>query len=695
MFDQFKIYPISNTLVDEFEDIKAILETFSLFEPGKEAIQNIQPTCDKIQIERSLKTVSEYKNLLETGTDCLQEQIPDIRKELSILHAQNGVLNQDSFIKLIRFIKITEDVFQFLEIQCKDHFAMRELGKNYVWKGWVKVKILEVFSEDGVIRSDASDELKSIKKRQQQTYDQVTKEYQRVINRLGKLGWLTSSVESSRNSRKVLSIHAEHRRSIKGIIHDVSASGRTVFFEPDETIELNKKMFELQQEEKMEIFKILRSLCNTIRIECSSLFSWIQLLTEFDVVRAKAKKSILIKGNEPLVVDIPQLSLQEAVHPLLFLHQKNLHKKTVSFDLELNNESRMLIISGPNAGGKTMCMKAAALLQMMLQAGMHVSASGYSQFGIFSHVMVDIGDNQSIQYELSTYSSRMEYMNYFLSNADENTLLIIDELGSGTDPQIGSALAESMLRHLVDKGTKGIVTTHYPNLKLLATNQPYFSNANVSFDIRNFKPLYTLEHGKPGSSYALLLAERSGISEQIIDEARSRMSEPALHMEKLLTQLQLDATEATELMNEAAIRNKQLGDLIEKYQQLISKELKREEKNEFFLGKKEKQIIRENSDRMKKFYKEFKAAKNKSYVIKKYERYFDDRKKQVAPEITEEEQTYHITVGMKVRMKKGKVSGLVESIDDKKVRVVFGQLRMNCNISDLIPDEIGIKKNKH
>ncbi|HNQ12579.1 MAG TPA: hypothetical protein PKH65_05675 [Bacteroidia bacterium] len=692
--EQVKIYPINNPLSDEFETVIGLLENYSLFDPGKEAIKKIRPSCDKNFISNALQLVSETKLLLQSGSDIFERRIPDVRKEIAILNAQNGVLSIESFNKFSQFIRVVEQVFHFFSTLEREFPTLIESLKPYERKQWVLDKIETVFDKDGIVLSSASERLTEIRGHKQKLLSLLSKQYQKIIQRLAKDGWLTSSVESSRNGRRVLSIHAEYRRSIKGIIHDVSASGRTVFFEPDETIELNNRMSELEQDEKMEIFRILKQLSDDIRIETSSFRAWVKMIAELDVIRCKANLSIEIKGSEPSVSPQSTIQLDRAFHPLLLLHQNSIGKQTIPFDLQLDHTSRIMVISGPNAGGKTMCMKTVGLLQMMFQSGMHISATSTSQLGIFKQILIDIGDNQSIEHELSTYSSRMEYMSYFIQNAHSETLVMIDELGSGTDPQIGAALAEAMVLALSEKGVKGIVTTHYPNIKLLASNYNAFTNASVAFDVEGMKPLYELEIGKPGSSYALLLAERSGIAVSIINKAKELLHSPSLEMETLLTQLKFNESETNRIYKEASEKNNELASLILKYQRLVENELKQETKNDEFLRKKEKYLLRESSDKLKKFYKEFKQAKNKSYIIKKYERYFDERKEQLKKVEEEKEISYSIDIGMAVRMRKGKVTGRVESIEGNKVTVVFGAFKMNCKKQDLIPDDIEVKNQK-
>ena len=362
----------------------------------------------------------------------------------------------------------------------------------------------------------------------------------KVVARLNKAGYSAEIEESFSNGRRVVAVFSEHKRQVKGILHGESDSRKTAYIEPEETMELNNEVFSLEQDEHKEIQRILRALTAQLSVHSFLLQSWLIIAGEYDFIEAKAKLAIAINGNYPSISDKAIIDLKDAYHPLLLLHNKSSNKKTIPVTLKLDEKNRILVISGPNAGGKTVTMKTIGLNQIMIQSGLLVPVNPDSEFGIFKQLFIHIGDTQSIEFDLSTYSSHLMHMKYFIENANGKTLFFIDELGSGSDPNLGGAFAEVILNELNYKHAFGIVTTHYLNLKVMANHTPGILNGSMVFDEENLLPKYQLNIGKPGSSYTFAIAERIGLPKHLIKNAKKLVDENHFRLDNLLNRTEQD-----------------------------------------------------------------------------------------------------------------------------------------------------------
>src|SRR5206468_10226216 len=393
--------------------------------------------------------------------------------------------------------------------------------------------INEVIDDSGYVKDNASNQLYSIRMSLYKKRNELRKLFERIISRLNKQGYLAEIEESFMNGRKVVAVFAEQKRTVKGILHGESDSRRTSFIEPEETIELNNEIYSLENDERKEVYRILKELTKNLSVYTSLLSVYHSVVGEFDFIRAKAALALDMNGEYPVVVDKANVHLLKAYHPLLLLYNKRAGKQTIPVDLTLDEKNRILVISGPNAGGKTVTLKTIGLLQMMVQSGLMVPVSPSSQFGIFRQLMIHIGDTQSLEFELSTYSSHLISMKHFMESANGRTLFFIDELGSGSDPNLGGAFAEVILEELGRKHAFGIVTTHYLNLKVMANKTPGIINGAMAFDEKNLLPQYKLMIGKPGSSYTFSIAERIGLERRLIDKARGLVDEEHFQLDKL------------------------------------------------------------------------------------------------------------------------------------------------------------------
>ncbi|MBK8847953.1 MAG: DNA mismatch repair protein MutS [Bacteroidetes bacterium] len=513
-----------------------------------------------------------------------------------------------------------------------------------------------------------------------------------LLGKYRKAGYTSETEESMRNGRRVIAIYVEYKRIIPGIIHDTSTTGKTVYLEAEQLIPINNAITGLEEEERHEIQRILKSLTKELQGYRYRINEYYNILLQFDFIQAKARYATDINASLPVIVNDPQIDVKQAVHPLLYWQNKKIKKQTIPFSLYLKNKNRILVISGPNAGGKTVCMKTVALLQLMLQSGFLVSCEPESTFGIFSKLMIDIGDSQSIEYELSTYSSRLQKMRDFLQYADAGSLFIIDELGTGTDPQLGGALAEAILEKLNEYKCIGIVTTHFLNLKILADKTEGLINGNMLFDPEKLEPRYKLTVGKPGSSYTFLVAERSGLDKIIIENARKKIPKQNVLLENMLREVEEQKNYVDRKAKEISDAEKALDELLEKYNKLLEQGETGRKQFEQRIKEAELTLVKKFDALIVKFVNEWKSTKDKKAVLQKYQRLFGQQKTEIKKTETKAEAVLNkkyldmLKPGLRVLLKGGRVAGTIESMEGNKVVVIFNGFKTSCLAQNLVPE---------
>ncbi|PHI18558.1 endonuclease MutS2 [Lewinellaceae bacterium SD302] len=680
----------------EFEKILQLLEANCQGDLGREKIRGLQPMTDPKLIEKRLDEVAEFKQGMDDKQMLRLGTYEDIAEELKMLKVEGYVLGENGLQRINNLLLQTRDVFKFFKITSRQsvYEALYGLIRPIVFEEELLKEIESVIDAEGNIRADASAELTRLRRMISSKEREMERVFKSEIDKMRKKGWLTDNVESFRNGRRVLSVPSEHKRKIRGIIHDESSTGRTAFIEPEAVIEINNDVFDLQQEEKREIYRILRELSAKLRPHVHSLAIYRDLIVTFDVIQAKATLARKLKATRPKVLPQPHLGIIEGRHPLLYLKNKQIGKKTVPFDLQLFGRNRILVLSGPNAGGKSISMKSVGLLQLMFQCGMLVPADAESQMGVFQKLFTDIGDQQSLEDDLSTYSSRLTNAQQFLSNADAGTLVLIDEFGSGTDPKIGGAIAEAILDELHRKKVFAVITTHYSNLKIYAFKTGGIVNGSMHFDKDTLSPTYELQVGRPGSSYAFEIATKSGLPNKVMKYARRRVGKQEGAVDQLLIDLQREKQEAEEALTKLKDKQQTLDNLTRTYEQLHKdlevrrKRLKLEAKEQAL-----QETARQNKE-MEKVVRELREEKNLEAARDKAKKLRENRKElgeQVsdlresiyyAPSHKDEEP---IREGDSVKLRTGGASGVVESIDKKRAIVQVGDLRMTVKLRDLEP----------
>lgn len=681
----------------EFDKITALLEKECLGEPGREAVRQMNFTTDIRHIERMLREVWEIKIGLSNSDYLPMAAYEDITEDLKMLNIEGYVLPEEGFRRINAVLLVTGDLYRYFNPERRKVYpTLHDVIRPISFDESLSAAISRVFDADGNIRPDASPALQRIRREIISKERELDKVFRNLINTYRNSGWLTDNVESIRNNRRVLSVPVEHKRKIRGIIHDESATGRTAFIEPEAVIEINNDIFDLQQEERREIWRILKELSATLRPYTPAMEEYLGLLAYLDVALSKARLAMQMNGNMPRLVDKPCLGTEMGRHPLLFLKNKKTGRETVPFDLRLHGDNRIVVLSGPNAGGKSILMKSVGLLQLMIQSGMLVPVDEISEMGIFEHIFADIGDQQSLEDDLSTYSSRLVNMRSFLQHADGRTLILIDEFGSGTDPKMGGAIAEAILRELNEREVYGVITTHYSNLKMFAFKNKGIVNGSMLFDQEHLVPTYRFKVGRPGSSYAFEIAQKSGLSKKILQYARQRTGKSETAVDDLLIDLQREKKEVEDKLTLVSEREKQLEKLVRSYEDL-HRDLEFRRKK-FKLEAKEQalqEVARENKE-LERLVREIREQQNLEKAKELVEQSREERKKAEEQVETLRQEVYQtptpalreakkgdIEAGDYVKMRSGGATGVVESVDKSKAIVVVGQLRLTVKLQDL------------
>lgn len=678
----------------EFDKVIELLTQQCLGDLGREAVAAIQPETDPEAISLRLDEVAQFRLTIDRSDHFPITTYFDIAPDLRMLDIEDYVLSEEAFRRINVVLVFTRDIFRFFQVERRIQYpALYDIIRPIPFDEALIKAIESVIDDDGNIRSDASPELMRIRKLIASKQRELDKVFRQVIATCRNNGWLSDNVESVRNGRRVLSVPSEHKRKIRGIIHDESATGRTSFIEPEAIIEINNDIFDLESEEKQEIYRILKALSATLRPYAGLMRTYLSLLLRFDIIQAKARLAVQMNAFKPRLVDKAQLSFIKAYHPLLLLKNKQLGRKTVPFTLHLHHDNRLLVLSGPNAGGKSITMKSVGLLQMMVQCSLLVPVATESEFGIFHHFFADIGDQQSIEDDLSTYSSRLANMRKFLDHADRRTLVLIDEFGSGTDPKIGGAIAEAILKELNHAKVSGVITTHYSNLKIFAFKTRGLVNASMTFDKDNLQPTYELKVGRPGSSYAFEIAQKSGLSAKVLEYARRRVGEQEGAVDQLLIDLQREKQELEEQIAQLALKEQKADKLIKSYEQMFKdlevrkKRLKLETKEQEL-----QQTVHTNRD-LERLMREIKEEKNLEKARAIAQQLREERQKLAQQVDTLHQEVYQqeekvskkgaLKKGDFVRLRTGSAVGQVEQIGKNKALVLMGDMRLSIKLIDL------------
>lgn len=708
-----------NTLHDiEFNDVLKQISNFCETDLGNKAILKIRPLANKANLLKELHYTNEYLSSFENENTIPNHYFDDINTEIKCLKIEEYVLEANSF-KKIRSISITSnELIKFINKFQTYYPKLNELCSLVDTNDQIQLLIDEILDKYGEVRDNASPELHAIRKLINALRSQINKSFSSALTYYNNLNFLDDIRESVIDNNRVLAVKAMNRRKVRGTVLGHSKTGSIVFIEPETTHKITRELKNSEVEEKKEILKILKKLTSKIAVYTSDLVSYQDLLIKIDTIFAKSKYAVTINGIKPLINNNKNYFLKDAFHPLLLTKNQDERKKTFPQTIHLNESNRIIVISGPNAGGKSITLKTIGLLQIMLQSGILIPVHEKSDICLFDNILTDIGDNQSIENHLSTYSYRLKQMNYFLKKCKANTLFLIDEFGTGSDPELGGALAETFLEEFYERNAYGIITTHYTNLKLLANELPHITNANMRFDEKKLIPEYKLVLGEAGSSFTFEVAQKNGIPFSLINKAKKKVERGKVRFDKTITKLQkertkLEKTQQSLRKNEIkkiaetdkfeAI-NLKIQKKLESYQELydynqrlihLGKKID-QISNTFFQDKKKKSLITdflkivaiENSKRKKISKKEQKIEEQKSKAINKevtkvVEKIRTTKKQTVLSKIEKSKPKVKLKVGDRVRLIDSKSVGTIDRIEKNKAIVNYGIFTTNVSLDKL------------
>jgi DNA mismatch repair protein MutS2 len=680
----------------EFDKIRELLaeKCRSAYAREKAATLRIHTRLEYIQVE--LQRTSECKGLLEQGQYFPNEDSLNLAREIKLLGLSGAVLIGEQFLQIRKLADALRQIFHWFDRERRLAYSgLASVIKDSYYEKAIVQSIDEILEENGQVRDKASPELSDIRISLYRKRNELRRLFDRIVARLNKSGFVAETEEAFLNGRRVVALFAEHKRQVKGILHGESDSRKTSFIEPEETIGLNNEIFSLEHAEGREVNRILRELTARLAVYAPLLSAYHDIVGEYDFIHGKARLAIEVNGIYPNLQDGSHIHLIQALHPLLLLYHKKSQKPTIPVNIKLDDKNRILVISGPNAGGKTVTMKTVGLLQCMVQAGLLIPVHPHSTMGIFKQIMIHIGDTQSIEFELSTYSSHLINMKHFMEQSNGRTLFFIDELGSGSDPNLGGAFAEVILLELLKKHAFGIVTTHYLNLKILANKTPGIVNGAMAFDEKSLQPLYQLIIGKPGSSYTFSIAERIGLHPDLIGRARKLVDEEHFRLDKLLNRTEQDLRNLEQ-------KDKELQNLLRENEKLkvdLEKTL-HEEKHQQQLQILQEQnkisverfaYLKEMERKLKQIIFDWRKTENKAEVIKQMQALlFNQKEKPVSEKIRKKFESKYIEVegdiraGSPVKMKKSHQTGTVREIRGKKAVVQVGMIPITLDMADLV-----------
>jgi len=693
-----RLYPNLAPVLLEFNTVQQLLGQYckTIIAAEKAASLRLHTKINFIELE--LQQAYEFKLLLQQGQYFPIDCTTHLQKEIQLLSINGATLLVEDFLEIRSLAYNIQAIFRWFDAERRLAYpALTKVIENSYFEKNIITYIEEVIDDTGNVKDNASADLQNIRIRLWKKRNELRRVFEKVLQRLSKAGYTADIEESFSSGRRVVAVFSEHKRQVKGIFHGESDSRKTAFIEPEETIDLNNEVYALENEERAEVKRILKQLTANLSSYAPLLLNYLNIIGLFDFIKAKALLAIDMHAEKPDIIDKSMLHLQRAYHPILFLNNQKNNKPTIPVNIELNDEKRILIISGPNAGGKTVTMKTVGLIQLMVQSGLLVPVHPHSQIGIFKQLFILMGDTQSIEFELSTYSSHLLHLKHFIEMANGRTLFFIDELGSGSDPNLGGAFAEVIMEELCRKHSIGIVTTHYLNLKIMGNKTPGIVNGAMAFDEKKLEPLYQLMIGKPGSSYTFAIAERIGLPIALINRARKLVDEQHFKLDKLLNnteqhlqQLHSEKIELKKLIKENADLKRELEATLkkEKHKQQIEL-LKHQNK----LSEEKLAYLKNMERKLKQIVLDYKKTEDKNEVMKNLKNLLFQKNEIVQPKQVKKinhqykELNSSIKEGMLVKLKKNYQVGTVKEIRGKRAIVQVGLLPMNIEISDLVAVE--------
>lgn len=651
------IYPQSLESKIGFDGVRTIIENLCNNSLSKDKCKEMNFSSDFGQVLTQLQQTNEYLTILNTGEDFPNGNIYDLREELGRVRIIGAYLTETELFQLGQTLSAAADICAFFTEERSNKFPqLKKIADEVTTFPEILRIITSAIDKFGNMKDNASPTLMELKRSLQMTASSVNGMMQRIMSQCKQEGFLEKdSSPVVRDGRLVIPVSPMHKRKIKGIVHDESATGKTIFIEPAEIVEANNRIRELEADIRREIIRILTEITDKIRPSLGDLFALYKIIGIFDFIRAKASFAQEINATLPHVSETQEIEWYNAIHPILFVTLKKLNKEVVPLTIKLDKENHILLISGPNAGGKSVCLKTVGIVQYMLQCGILPPVYSNSHFGIFENLFIDIGDEQSIENELSTYSSHLSNMKFFMQKGNAKSLILIDEFGGGTEPQIGGAIAQAILHKLNDAGIFGVITTHYQNLKNFANDTSGIVNGAMLYDRHLMKPLFQLSVGNPGSSFAVEIARKIGIPADVIDEAESIVGSDYINMDKYLLDIARDRKYWENKRQDIRIKRKKLENLVARYESDIER-LKLERHQILKEAKSEaKEIISSSNASIENAIHEIKKAQAEKERTKEIRKQIEELKSRLANDETDSESSAKLDeLSAKIRKKKHK-----------------------------------------
>jgi DNA mismatch repair protein MutS2 len=693
----------------EFPQLREWLSGYCLGPTAAKKAYELRPINDFRRIEKELITLEELRSVRVSGESFPALQFEELDRELKILPVTGSVLSLEGYMRISLASQMVNDLLYFFDKREKDFPQLAKICSTAYFTTELIDAINKVFDRSGQVKDDASPELFQIRQKIKVVRNQINKNFEKELRRLTKDNLLAETRETFINERRVLTVMSTHKRKISGTVVGSSKTGSLTFIEPQVNIQLNNELELLLDDERKEIYLILQQLSGELAVHLELITAYQRILTRLDFINAKCKLALELNCCLPGLVKETHIELIDAFHPILWKNNKEAGKVTFPQYIRMDRSTRMLVISGPNAGGKSITLKTIGLLQLMLQSGLLVPVNPNSKMCFFQQVLTDIGDNQSIENELSTYSYRLKRMRHFLTVANQRSLLLLDEFGTGSDPDLGGALAEVFFEELYNKRSFAVITTHYGNIKLKADKLKEAVNGCMLFNTETLEPLYRFSIGQPGSSFTFEVAQINGIPLELIERAKTRIDQRKVKMDQLLHELQREKTYLEKLNKEhiqaQAAANKAREEFLDRkarFEEKLKSQQEFIEKNNKFLqnGKKlsgfidkfvtrsrRKDINQPLFEEIRKYLTVEKSkledADRKEKLIKAAQS-SKPKKKQIQKPETDPYQRHKIAVGSSVKLISTKQSGTVESIDGENITVVFGFLRMKVEREKLM-----------
>ena len=691
------VHPQNTLQKLDFPFIVRELEQLCSGSLGRQLLQRQSFIRQLEELSRQLQYVKEMKEIVQHDSALPQYGF----NELTFLHKlsiEHYYLHESELIELYYSLSAVADLFRYFTPKSRQilyPFLAEKMSTYSLEMGLIAAITKVIDIEKEIVKENASPALASIRRKIQDKIQEINAAFRRAIQHYKQQNFLAETEETIRDGRRVLSVRSEYKRSVKGLITDATDNGNITFIEPNETVLLNNELTDLHIEERREIQRILTELTAKIQPHKAMIEELQGLMAELDVIRAKAYMAVQYNGSMPQLSEEKVIYLREFVHPVLLYHHKKQHKPVVDNTVLLDAGNRIMVISGPNAGGKSIVLKSVGLIQLMLQFGMLIPARENSVMSVFDNLFVDIGDEQSIENDLSTYSSHLSNMRYFLANANERTMVLIDEMGMGTDPALGGPMAEAILDNLHKKKVSGVITTHFNNLKVYAAQTAGMLSGAMAFDTKKLQPMYQLQTGQPGSSFTFEIARKAGLPSYIIEQAESKTGENKKVLDEVLSEIQVEKQFIKGLRKNVQVKESQLQDLTKSYEQL-TKELEKEKKR--LLKQYEARLLdrfNEESRQLENEMRAWKEQKNEKEKFLEVRRYIDENREKIEQKLEDAPAVNtsfsgEIAVGSKVKLEDGAEIGEVLSIKNNTATVAFGQIQTKVKLSALQP----VKENK-